>query len=331
MRAFLLVTGGLAGLVVLLFLLAGGQAPLPPLAPRLAAGESLAAAEAKAAFSAWRAGLPAAPAVPLRLRYSGEVQTEGAGAAQAGFTADFVFADARHGRVVLVVEAPGAAVGRTEIGVLADGKRMAFWTRSSGAEGESQQAFSIEQALAEEIWGRVRESLPALLQLGGVQADISAADLPSQPLLLLHPGAWTEPALRQWNCTGLVLAGERLRARLSMDPEPAAVVKPGLFGSLGGAGDLLPQAMAVARSLGVEAEFDVRTGIWTALRVVDNADAGGTPGAASISLRNLEFTRRSHEELLQLPAGIEPEDVTARARLFVPMMQAAVNAGPREF
>jgi hypothetical protein len=344
-RVFLLVSVGLTGLVIALFLLAPGSR-LPALAPRLAAGEALQDAEARQAFAGWLAQLPDAPPTPLRARYQGSFRGENALDAQTltdlDFELDLAFADARRGRAVLSIRGmeegqdPG---GDAEFGIVADGSRITVWSRTPGEDGaeEIAGAMTLDQALVEQIWGELRGSLPGLLNLAGAQAAESAfAGLPEQPLLFLHPAAWTERALGEWDCTRIELRDGTLLTQLGL-PWKDGLPSAGAAGMLQALsfGDALPEAVEIARHLGIAVEFDARTGVWTAVRIAGAGPPGESPTAAfSLELRAIEIGRRVPAELLQPPADLAAEDGDDRARLLLPLMRGLSGMGggdPQEF
>lgn len=334
MRAFIWALGGMAALVVALFLWAGGAPPLPPLEPRLAAGETLTQHDAGRAFDAWLAELPVGIVAPMRVRYACEFRSAEPDGAPRSFTFDVTFVDARRGRFVVQVPAHEGG-GALELGLLADGTRWVVWVNQddAGAALGTRMAYALDQGLGEQIWSQLRENAAPLLQLAQLGDFQAGAELPQHPLEFLHPAAWTRNALRTWDCERLALAGEVLHADLRASQDAAES-----FGSFAG---LFTRALEmpiphfeVATALqrvGLTMELDARSGAWLALQVRDAA-GDGTP---ALALRSTDFARRASADELRLPAGLQPEDVTARARALLPFLQAAAGAAgsatPREF
>lgn len=328
MRAFLWVIGGMAALVIALFLMAGGAAPLPPFEPRLAAGETLESDDARRAFAAWIGELPTGVAAPLRVHYACEFRGAEPAVAPTTGTLELAFVDARRGSGTLRL---AGADGRLMLGVgwIADGARIVTWLQTVDESGAPLplQAASIEQRLAEEIWALLRANAAPFLQLAQIaEVEIDASVLPEHLLEFVHPGAWTRRGLANWRCERLTLEGESLRAEL----RPAADESSSF--SLLGAG--FAQALQVEgavegfanllQGVGLTAEFDARTGAWLA---VEAADGGPDASAVSLSLHATDFARRATQDDLRLPEGLQPEDWSARARAMLPLLQAAAGAG----
>lgn len=325
MRAFLWVSGGLGGAVVLIFALAllrerpTARVALPP---ALLAGEIMEGASAEETYRAWVAALPPAP-VPLTTRY--ELRTEvpgsepGAGRAEA----DLAIVNGNLGslRVDLKLR---FAKGGASLGTIVDGSIVldgsTFWAWGSLPISEEFELLARGKVVRLPV-----ELLTAFFQEGMFWLEAGEIPLPagSDPRADFSLGEWIHPArVAPHLMRGAVVSSLELEADVLR-----VTVKSG------------STALALLDRVGMELDFAASDAVGELPLLLEfDADTGELlsgactlpDGAGTFTIRSVHRAAAADAAAFRYPADLQVFDLAPLAQMGLGLMRKARAEGNDE-
>lgn len=319
MRAFVVISGTLAGLVAILFAIGwirGVPDPLESLPPALSSGGELTGPEASESLQAWADALPA-PRTPLTTRYELRVSYPGEDGRPGLVAVDFDLVFGSFGRMRL------DAAARADGEELLDGSLVVdegdFW-----AWGDLSWSEDVRRIARGKVLRLPLESMNLFLELGsswlgqtfGSESGAEAAELRLSDLL--HPA---------WMSRRLVRLGAIDRVRVE-DGELVVTARAGsgplLLASLAargsGAAELLAETPA-------ELRFDPANGELLSAQVVGRDPRGG--GTLSLELATVRREARADGDAFGYPDGLTMFDASPLVNMAMGLMRGQLEGAGR--